>query len=82
MFPAGFLPVRNRAAVASDNIGSSFHFGQATKYGHMTKLKAARCPAFDRLPARPRRGNADDRRVAEPRFEIDKAAPNDKRNGL
>jgi hypothetical protein len=46
---AGFLPFRNRTAVVSDNIGSSFHFGQSTKYGQMTKLEAAGCPTLDQL---------------------------------
>jgi hypothetical protein len=38
---ATFLAGRHRAAVVSDSIGPLFHFGQATKYGHMTKLEAA-----------------------------------------
>jgi hypothetical protein len=73
---------RNRGAVVFDSIGPTFHFGQATKYGRMTKSAGANCPALAQPFRAMRQRDADCQCIAEPRFEIDKIVRNDKRNGL
>jgi hypothetical protein len=75
-----FLPVRNRATVVFDSIGRSFCFGQATKYGHMTKIEAQGARRLIDRSGEAAAGNANYKRTGDPRFEIDKAARNDKRN--
>jgi hypothetical protein len=71
-----------RAAPVFDSIGRPFRFGQATKYGHMTKIEAQGARRLIDRSGEAAAGNANYRRTGDPRFEIDKAARNDKRNGL
>jgi hypothetical protein len=39
-----FLPVSNPAGLIFDSVSSRHHFGQATKYGHLTKFCGGRLP--------------------------------------